>query len=293
MAAKKGFFQSKGFKRAVHILYSWGASVVILGALFKILHWTGANEMLIVGLGTESTIFFISGLEPLPPEEKHWDWSKVYPQLKEEDEDVLDDIDLTGELGDGGVGGPSPVGVGLQSLGMGLNVTSEALQEANLTPELFENLTESIKNLGISVENVSKATASTLEVQEFNNKLKEASSKIDSLTQGYSAAIEVMDEFGSSLEALKEYREKIQKVNKTLDEMASLYDTELKDIQKHLNTLNKFYASIGGVMEALSSEDVMSATQEIKTELVGFANNLKKLNKVYGDMLTTLDRFSL
>ena len=290
MAAKKSFFQSKGFKKAIHVLYSWGASVVIMGALFKILHWPGANEMLIVGLTTESAIFFISGLEPLPPEEKHWDWSKVYPQLKEDDEDVIDDMDLTEELS---AGGPSPVGVGLQSLGMGLNVTSEALQEANLTPELFENLTESIKNLGISVENISKATASTLEVEEFNKKLKEASSKIDSLTQGYSAAVEVMDEFGSSLEALRQYKEKLEKVNRTLDEMAALYETELKDIQKHLNTLNRFYASIGGVMEAMSSEEVLNATKEIKTELIGFANNLKNLNKVYGEMLNAISRFSV
>ncbi len=289
MAEKKGLFQSKGFKKAVHILYSWGASVVILGALFKILHLPGANEMLILGLGTESAIFFISGLEPLPPEEKHWDWSRVYPQLKDETDDVLDDVDLTDELG----GGTSAVGVGLQSLGMGLNVTSDALQEANLTPELFENLTESIKNLGISVEGISKATASTLEVEGFNEKLKEASAKIESLTTSYASAIEVMDEFGGALGALKEYKEKILKVNQTLDEMVTVYDTELKDIQKHLNTLNKFYASIGSIMENIASEEFVQASNELKTEMVGLVSNVKNLNKVYGEMVNTFAKFSV
>ncbi len=290
MAQKRGLFHSKGFKKAVHILYSWGASVVILGALFKILHLPGANEMLILGLGTESVIFFISGLEPLPPEEKHWDWSKVYPQLKEADDDVLDDVDLTDELG---AGGTSAVGVGLQSLGMGLNVTSDALQEANLTPELFENLTESIKNLGISVEGVSKATASTLEVEGFNQKLKEASSKIETLTNSYASAIEVMDEFGGALGALKEYKEKILKVNQTLDEMVAVYDTELKDIQKHLNTLNKFYASIGSIMENIASEDFVQASNELKSEMVGLVSNVKNLNRVYGDMVNAFAKFSV
>jgi gliding motility-associated protein GldL len=68
-------------------LYAWGASVVIIGALFKILHLPGANEMLIVGLGTEAAVFFVSGLEPLPEEERHWDWAKVFPQLAAEEEE--------------------------------------------------------------------------------------------------------------------------------------------------------------------------------------------------------------
>jgi len=59
-------------------LYGWGAAVVILGALFKINHYTGANEMLIVGLGTEALIFFFSAFEPPHVEP---DWSLVYPEL--------------------------------------------------------------------------------------------------------------------------------------------------------------------------------------------------------------------
>ena len=59
-------------------LYGWGAAVVILGALFKINHYQGADIMLIVGLGTESLIFFFSAFEPPHVEP---DWSLVYPEL--------------------------------------------------------------------------------------------------------------------------------------------------------------------------------------------------------------------
>ena len=47
----------------LNYLYSWGAAVVILGALFKLTHIKGANLMLFIGMGTEVLVFFISGFE--------------------------------------------------------------------------------------------------------------------------------------------------------------------------------------------------------------------------------------
>jgi gliding motility-associated protein GldL len=58
--SSNSIFESKGFKKVMAYIYGWGASVVIIGALFKIMHWPGANAMLIAGLGTEALIFFIS-----------------------------------------------------------------------------------------------------------------------------------------------------------------------------------------------------------------------------------------
>ena len=57
------FFESKKGKNLMSKLYGWGAAVVILGAMFKILHWDGADLMLTLGLTTEAIIFFISGFE--------------------------------------------------------------------------------------------------------------------------------------------------------------------------------------------------------------------------------------
>ena len=70
---------SKGFKRFMAMAYGIGGAIVIIGALFKLMHWEWASEMLILGLGTEAFIFFISAFEPLPQEEL--DWSVVYPEL--------------------------------------------------------------------------------------------------------------------------------------------------------------------------------------------------------------------
>ena len=78
MSKLDNFVRSKGYKNFMSKLYGWGASAVIIGALFKINHWPGATAMLVVGMGTESLIFFLSAFEPLHIE---WDWSLVYPEL--------------------------------------------------------------------------------------------------------------------------------------------------------------------------------------------------------------------
>ena len=70
--------QSRGFKNFMAKLYGIGASIVILGALFKITHIPYADEMLFVGLITEAVIFFFSAFEPPHVEP---DWSIVYPEL--------------------------------------------------------------------------------------------------------------------------------------------------------------------------------------------------------------------
>ena len=70
--------QSKRYKRFMAYVYGWGASVVLLGALFKINHYPYASEMLLVGLSVEALIFFLSAFEPL---HEQYDWSLVYPEL--------------------------------------------------------------------------------------------------------------------------------------------------------------------------------------------------------------------
>ena len=78
-----GFFASKGYKNLMKYVYGYGASIVILGALFKIMHWPGCDTMLIIGLSTEAIIFGLSAMEPLHAEPN---WAVYYPYLLPEDE---------------------------------------------------------------------------------------------------------------------------------------------------------------------------------------------------------------
>ena len=72
------FFQTKAYKVIMNYVYGWGAAVVILGALFKIMHLKGAGWMLIIGMSVEAIIFFLSAFEPAL---EHYDWSRVFPAL--------------------------------------------------------------------------------------------------------------------------------------------------------------------------------------------------------------------
>ena len=73
------FLSSDMGKRLLNFCYSWGASIVVLGALFKLLHLPFGNEMLFVGMMTEFFVFFISGFEH-PGKDYHWE--EVFPVLK-------------------------------------------------------------------------------------------------------------------------------------------------------------------------------------------------------------------
>src|SRR5256885_3636192 len=125
--------QGKNFKKFMARLYGWGASVVIVGAMFKIEHFKGAGIMLVVGLSTEAVIFFFSAFEP-PHEDV--DWSLVYPELAGmQDEDPMERKKKKSAK--------DPVAQYLDKL----------LSDANIGPDLISSLGTGLKSLG---ENTSK-----------------------------------------------------------------------------------------------------------------------------------------
>lgn len=70
------FFRTDRFKRIKNLIIGVGASIVLVGALFKILHWDGADLMLMVGMFTEAFIFLLLGV--LPPHKDYY-WEKNLP----------------------------------------------------------------------------------------------------------------------------------------------------------------------------------------------------------------------
>lgn len=283
--AKKpaGLFHSQGWKKGVAMLYGIGASVVIIGALFKILHLPGANEMLIVGLGTEAVIFFVSAFEPLPTDETHWSWNKVFPQLSEDVDDDEVDLDLEGGMAlQPAVGGANPFG----ALGAGLSQTNQLLQENQLTPELFESLADSINGLKVNVTQLADISDVTVATNEFSQKLTQAASKMDQLNQGYGTTVEAMTSFSKSIDDVKSYQAQIQTVTQNLQSLNAVYQLELEDAQKHLNSINQFYGGIAGVMQNLV--DTSKETETLRQEVTSLTQNMVSLNAIYGGMLSAM-----
>jgi len=135
-------------------LYGWGASVVIIGALFKINHYTGADIMLIIGLGTESCIFFFSAFEPPHVEP---DWSLVYPQLA----GMYHQGDIDSE----------------KALAKGETVSQELdkmLEKAKIGPELIQSLGDGLRNLNDTTSKLSKVSDASLANDQYVNTIKSA-----------------------------------------------------------------------------------------------------------------------
>ena len=264
--------RSRGYRIAMKYLYAWGAAVVIIGALFKILHLPGANEMLIVGLGTEAAVFFVSGLEPLPEDEKHWDWAKVFPQLASEGEDeIAPDLSLAGGVGGGGM---------LPGIGQGI----KSLQETSLTPDLLEGLATAIEGLRVNVDNLTGITDAALVTQDFATKVQEASVQVERLSNSYAVTADSMAKIASSFADIQSYQSQLKQLSHTIGQLNSVYESELQEIQKHIAAISRFYGGLGKVVSTLegTSQDV----EHLRQELTSLNANLRGLNAVYGGMLS-------
>lgn len=273
MAKKKGFLESRGFKIFMKYLYGIGAAVVIGGALFKIMHWKFANEMLIAGMGTEVLVFFVSAFEPLHEE---LDWARVYPQL----DDASSDPDWQVGVGDDDE----------MSADDALALASEGMKEIELSPELFESLSGSLEGLKNNVDKLSNIEDATVATNEYAQSVRSATGKMGELNSGYENTVTAMNSLSSSVGGAAEqahaYHEEVQKVTKNLASLNAVYEMELNDAQQHISTINKFYESLGGAMTNMveASKDAESYRNEVAT----LTKNIRDLNGIYGGMLAAM-----
>lgn len=207
--------QSKASKRFMNMAYGLGASIVIIGALFKITHFeigflTG-NVMLTIGLVTEAIIFALSAFEPV---DNDLDWSLVYPELA------------------GGEGTAketqNPKGVLSQKL-------DELLKEAKIDGELMASLGESIKNFEGVAKGMSPTVDSIQATQKYGEELSLAAAQMESLNSLYKVQLESINKQASINE------ESTENATKLKEQMASL--------ASNLSSLNGVY---GGMLSAMN-----------------------------------------
>src|ERR1700722_9373298 len=159
------FLESKAGKVMLHKTYSFGASVVIVGALFKIQHYPGANAILPVGLGVEALIFILFGLQK-PHEEV--DWSLVYPELA----GMHGEEEVTKEEKKGSI----------------TEQLDDMLEEAKIGPELMESLEKGMRSLSESASKLSNIADASVATNDYVTNLSSASKNIEDLSRNSSKA---------------------------------------------------------------------------------------------------------
>jgi len=273
--------RSKGFKNFMTKLYGLGAAVVILGALFKINHYPGADLMLIVGLLTEAVIFFFSAFEPPHVEP---DWSLVYPELAGMYEDH-NTAQLDEMMGGSSSNSPS------QEL-------DNMLEEAKIGPELIESLGAGLRNLSDNTANMVDISDASVASGEYATSVRQASDNISALSESYVTTSNVLNEstekIAKSAEAIdfsqidgNAFNDELTKVSTNLSALNSVYELQLQNSNQQTVVFDKLGETMTNFLTNL--EQSVVNTEKYKVQADELAKNVEALNNVYGNMLNAMN----
>lgn len=275
------FVQQRWWRNFMGYLYSWGASVVMVGALMKLEHYPLSSYFLVIGLGTEAVIFFFAGFEPLPEE---WEWDRVYPELAEKKSKLEKKVFR-----------PTISGSPTQRF-------DEMLAKAEISPELFAKLGNGLQKLAESSNKISEITTAHIETQQFSNSIKKASENLNSfgdayknsteelnrsastLTQSYTKTADMISKLSTSNQG---YAEQLEKMNKNLGALNSVYELQLRGEDAHLKTSKAVYEGLDSMIDNLQAS--VQNTKQYRDEVEKLGKKLSALNKVYGNMLTAMN----
>jgi len=286
-------------------IYGWGAAIVMVGALFKIEHLPGATIMLTVGLLTEALIFFLSAFEPPHVE---YDWGLVYPELDgiEENLNVLDKK------------------AAISSKKSALEKFDAMIENAEITPELFEKLGHGLQNLNNTAEKLQDVSDATVATNNYVANFEKASEKVSSFADAYGSSAErlkveadklartyeksasVVGDSGEQLASTynklienmnkelemstsggKTYNEQLSIMNKNLTALNAVYELQLQGTNQQIEATKAMYTGLDEILDNMkqSAED----TRKYREEISKLSHNLAAMNTIYGNMLSAMN----
>lgn len=308
-------FQTKAYKVVTGYVYGWGATAVIIGALFKIMHFPGAGVVLTIGMCVEAFIFFLSAFEPAM---EHYDWARVFPELGASGEK----LGVNQKVSKRTAPAEAPVvgGLGLEEadvnkLREGIHKivsTADHFAEASVSmPEFakkittaaasFEKLGEKTEKVGdlleVSLNNFSEGCGEINKIlldstQSLTSQIKSNCEKLAG-TMGQSA-----DSFGSLSKIMEEqmlqvktqaenYTQQVAAVNKNISALNALYELQVNETKDCLESFRGMQSDMGEMLENVSLS--LDSTKLFKQESQQLANNVASLNSVYGNMLSVVN----
>ncbi len=210
--------QSRASKRFMNMAYGLGASIVIVGALFKIIHYeigplTG-NVMLTIGLVTEAIIFAISAFEPI---DDGLDWSLVYPELE------------------GGSNKEKKNDETKEAEGILSKKLDELLKDAQIDSELMASLGDSIKNFEDVAKNMAPTVDSISATKKYGEEMSLAAAQMESLNSLYKVQLESVNRQST--------------INEEAIENAAKLKEQMQSLASNLSSLNGVY---GGMLSAMN-----------------------------------------
>lgn len=205
-------------KKVMNFAYGMGAAVVIIGALFKLMHWPGASPMLIAGLLVEALIFALSSFD----NEEELDWTRVYPELKGGEARKQQMVAGAGETG--------------EAQGLLSQKLDNLLKDAKIDASLMESLGTSIKNFEGAAKSIAPTVDSVASTKKYAEEMTLAASQLESLNGLYKVQLESAN--------------KNAEINKEVAENNLLLKDQMQNLTANLSSLNNVY---GGMLSAMSN----------------------------------------
>ncbi len=293
------------FRRFMSVAYGLGASVVIIGALFKITHIKGANEALFAGMVTEAIIFALSALQKPHVEP---DWSKVHPEFEEDYHGIKADPALLKK---------KPIIVG----GGQMNALDQMLQKADVNQDVIDRLGAGLKKLGDNTAKLNEVSTATVATQEFVTSMKTATQSVTTLSKTYNETSNAMN---NELAASAEFSTRVKEASQAATGLKQVYFDASKSLKSDIEASEKLSESIksasisaGKLSESYfkSAESITKNIDELQKstvkntsfndQLLKLSQNLASLNTLYelqlknsemqsqasGKLQQTLDKF--
>ena len=235
--------------------YSWGASIVILGTLFKLTHLPGANFFLFLGMGTEVFVFFISAFDR--PFDKTTDGMELDVHMKE---DLLE----TESAGESTGGGGSATVIGGNGGTIIIGGGAPGTQSSQGTPSQTGVDTEAIAAVSSSVASMSGGvpTAGVVGLPQINPEHEEATTNyVDELKR----LTEMLAKVSDKSERLAHNSEEMENLDRTLTGICKVYEMQLKSASAQIGTID-----------------------EINDQTKKMAAQILELNKIYARMIEAM-----
>ena len=271
------FFSTPKGKRITGVAYGLGASVVIIGALFKIQHYPGAGVMLMIGMAIEACLFAISAFED-PHPEYHWD--KVFPQLND------------------GEAEPINFGVPQKPASKNGNTIDDIANTGKLSESDAQRLSEGIKKLSETASQIADVTAAVSASSNYTRSMNAASDAIsafaatqaslktssDSLFASYKTVAESMGNVAADAQG---YMQEMKGITRNLSSINASYEMQVKSISEQAGMVTEVNENLKKVQSAMSEAAISTAA--FKEQATKLTQQVSSLNNVYGNMLNAFN----
>lgn len=243
--------QKEKFKVGINNIVSWGAAVVIIGLMAKLMHWPWGDWMIIVGLGTEAFLFFLLGFQKEASSE-------------------------------------APV-VSVAHTNVGATAAMDnLLDQGQVSPEMIGKLGDGLRKFGDQVQAISNVTDVSIATNQFADTLKNATDGFQKMNASLEKVTQDLANMGGASTDSRNYQEQIDKLATNLAQLNAVYEQELTQSDQKMKAITRHYEEIAVTLQNFNEST--AETQQLKEQIQSLNQNLASLNTVYANMLSAMNQ---